>query len=210
MCTFHCIYNLIDWNSFVYLWFIIIINVFYIFIPRAFYYIISPGPFITAKWFQFFNQEAFLSIYQFSHFPTELFWVVLKYFVVSKEFCSFFISVDIWLFASFSLLFTGSYKLMLSRIFKFFAFLFSTLTPLFTLSSLAIFHMYIAIPFYIFNFQLGALNLFSISVLVSAFITQAVVYIISFKSIRFPLKTRRSYSMTKLANFICISLFLIL
>ena len=61
------------------------------------------APHISSRWIQFFNHGYFFSIYcLFNYFSKELFGIILKYFVISKEFCSLFISLDtldfFWIF----------------------------------------------------------------------------------------------------------------
>ena len=81
---------------------------------------------ITPKCFQFFNCWGFLDIYcLFHHFVFYwIFWVILKYIIVSKEFYSFFLIlwyakpfVGFFFFCSSFSSLSGSYQLMLSHIF---------------------------------------------------------------------------------------------
>ena len=65
-----------------------------------FYCMISYGSKYLRKWFQFFNREGLLYIYCLFSYLSIYFWVVLKYFVVSKKFSSLFLYFQIhWAFS---------------------------------------------------------------------------------------------------------------
>ena len=134
--------------------------------------------------------------------------IALMYFVMSKEFCSLELSLRELhqLFFIYWGLFNWCY-LIFSFIF-FLAFLTFTLTPLLVLSSMDINSLYSSICFGIFHFHLGCLKPFYLGVIVTGLITVIIAYIISFKSVRFGLKSCRRSSMVYFAKFINIRLFL--
>ena len=95
MRAFKCFYNLFYCNIFVHFWFIIFISVFYIFTPPCFFIIwFLMVPYINTNTCN--SSIMGLSFTLIASFPI-FYWilgVILKYFVASKEFFSFFISSD--------------------------------------------------------------------------------------------------------------------